>query len=247
MPSPSRPFARSAPRYARGRPDYPAALISWALPAASANVVDLAAGSGQLTRGLLAAGHRVIAVEPVAEMVAELRASSPNAIAVQAVAEAIPLRSGSADVVTIGQAFHWLDPDVALPEIARVLRSGGALVLAYNLLDVSVPWVRRLRELIGGGRVELPEQVEALGLHPDFEQPTHKIFRHWQELRRTQLVDLVASYSYVHTLSPDARAALLRDVAAFFDTTTDSQTLRLPYRSHAIRAAVSTLGDFHRG
>jgi len=246
MPSPSRPFARSAPRYARGRPDYPADLIRWALPVGPVNVVDLAAGAGQLTRGLLAAGHRVIAVEPVAEMLAELRAANPRAIVVQAVAEAIPLRSASADVVTVGQAFHWLDLEAALPEISRVLRSGGSLVVAYNLLDTSVPWVRRFRELIGGGRVDLPEQLDVLAEHDDFEQPTSKAFRHWQELTRPQLVDLVGSYSFVHALTPDSRAALLRDVASFFDATSPSQTLRLPYRSHAVRARVSSVADFHR-
>lgn len=246
MPRSSRPFSRSAPRYARGRPGYPAELISWALPGGPANVVDLAAGSGQLTRGLIAAGHRVIAVEPVTEMLAQLRAASPAVITVQAVAESIPLRSGSADAVTIGQAFHWLDPVRALPEIARVLRSGGALVLAYNVLDMSVPWVRRYHELVGGGRTDLPDSLEALAAHEDFDPPTTKVFRHWQELTRSQLVDLVGSYSFVHAMTPDDRAALLRDVAAFFDATSPSQTLRLPYRSHAVRAAVSTLGDFHR-
>ena len=92
-------------------------------------MVDLAAGSGKLTRPLAALGCEVIAIEPVAEMRAAI---GPTARALDGTAEAMPLPDDSADVVTVGQAFHWFDGPVALAEIERVLRPGGALALVWN-------------------------------------------------------------------------------------------------------------------
>ena len=92
-------------------------------------VVDLAAGSGKLTRPLAALGCEVIAIEPVAEMRAAI---GPTARALDGTAEAMPLPDDSADAVTVGQAFHWFDGPKALAEIERVLRPGGALALVWN-------------------------------------------------------------------------------------------------------------------
>lgn len=244
LPHP-RPFATTARSYSRGRPDYPDELISWAVPTTS-NVVDLAAGAGALTRGLLDHGHRVMAVEPVGQMLAELLRICPTALGIRGAAEAIPLRSGSADVVTVGQAFHWFDSARALPEIARVLRPGGTLVVVYNVMDFSVPWVRRFAALIGGGRHELPAQLAAIDASDAFEKPRRKVFRHWHSLDRAGLVDLVSSYSFVAARSEEQRAALAADVAAFFTTTAPGSTLRLPYRTHGLTALVSKAADYQR-
>jgi SAM-dependent methyltransferase len=124
-------FSRSAEAYERGRPRYPAAaleLLLRRLPAGAA-VLDLAAGTGVLTRPLLDAGLEVVAVEPVAEMRAALPASVR---ALEGTAEAIPLPDASVDAVVVGQAFHWFDGRAALPEIHRVLRPDGLLALFWN-------------------------------------------------------------------------------------------------------------------
>jgi ubiquinone/menaquinone biosynthesis C-methylase UbiE len=240
-----RPFSTTAPSYSRGRPDYPSELIEWALPSPS-NVVDLAAGAGALTRGLLGHGHRVMAVEPVGPMLTELLRTCPSALGVRGAAEAIPLRSGSADAVTVAQAFHWFDPARALPEIARILRPGGTLVVAYNVMDFSVPWVRRFSELIGGGRHELPHQLAAIDASEAFEQVQRKVFRHWQTLDRGGLIDLVSSYSYVAAKTEAQRSALVADVSTFFTATAPGATLRLPYRTHGLTAVVSKAADYQR-
>ena len=92
-------------------------------------MLDLAAGTGVLTRPLLEAGLEVVAVEPVAEM---RRRCPPSARALEGTAEAIPLDAGSVDAVVVGQAFHWFDGDAALAEIHRVLRPEGLLALFWN-------------------------------------------------------------------------------------------------------------------
>jgi SAM-dependent methyltransferase len=187
-----------------------------------------------------------MAVEPTGQMLAELLRTCPTALGIRGAAEAIPLRTGCADAVTVGQAFHWFDPARALPEIARVLRPGGTLVVAYNVMDFSVPWVRRFSDLIGGGRHELPGQMAAIDASEAFDEPQRKVFRHWQSLDRAGLVDLVSSYSFVAAKTEDQRAALAADVAAFFTTTSPGSTLRLPYRTHGLTAAVSKAADYQR-
>ena len=121
-------FARSVEAYERARPDYPPEAIAWLAQEldlrAGRTVVDLAAGSGKLTRPLAALGCEVIAIEPVAEMRAAI---GPTARALDGTAEAMPLPDDSADVVTVGQAFHWFDGPAALAEIERVLRPGERL------------------------------------------------------------------------------------------------------------------------
>ena len=122
-------FARGADAYERGRPEYPADALEPLRLSPDLTVLDLAAGTGKLTRPLAASGARVIAVEPVAEM----RAALPSSVeTLDGTAESIPLGDGSVDLVTVGQAFHWFDGDAALAEIHRVLRPGGRLALVWN-------------------------------------------------------------------------------------------------------------------
>jgi SAM-dependent methyltransferase len=122
-------FAQSAEAYEIGRPGYPAAALEPLRLSPRLAVLDLAAGTGKLTRALAATGASVIAVEPVAEM----RAALPAEVrALDGTAEAIPLDDASVDLVTVAQAFHWFDGDAALREVHRVLRPGGRLALLWN-------------------------------------------------------------------------------------------------------------------
>ena len=120
-------FGEVADAYERARPGYPEDAVRWLVGEEPCDVVDLGAGTGKLTRSLVALGHRVTAVEPLPEMIAHLLAAAPGVTAVQGGAEAIPLAAESADVVVAAQAFHWFDHGPALREIARVLRPGGGL------------------------------------------------------------------------------------------------------------------------
>jgi ubiquinone/menaquinone biosynthesis C-methylase UbiE len=157
----ARGFARSADAYERARPDYPAEAIAWLAERVGLGpgrtVVDLAAGTGKLTRPLADNGARVIAVEPVAEMRAALPASVE---ALDGTAESIPLDDGSVDLVTVAQAFHWFDGDAALAEIARVLRPEGRLVIEIMHRDLVVrDFSDQDWRLLGGGRLLLEQRT----------------------------------------------------------------------------------------
>ena len=146
-------FARSAEAYERARPDYPPAALERLRLSPGLLIVDLAAGTGKLTRLLAGSGASVIAVEPVAEM----RAALPASVQVlEGTAERIPLDSASADLVTVAQAFHWFEGDAALAEIHRVLRTGGRLALVWNRRVTEDPVNRAIEAILGPHRAEIP-------------------------------------------------------------------------------------------
>jgi len=233
---PATSFALVAGAYERGRPGYPEEAVRWLTGEAPCDVVDLGAGTGKLTRSLVALGHRVTAIEPLPEMLELLPAAAPGAFAVLGSAEIIPLPDASADVVTAAQAFHWFDLPEALPEIARVLRPDGRLALAWNKRDDREPWVAELSKTIGSetvesGDVETP--IEASGLFGPVETAT---FEWAQSLDRALLGDLVLSRSYCAIKPPETRDKILADVERLFDEHASGGALELPYVTVCYRA-----------
>ncbi len=195
-------FAEVAGAYERGRPSYPEDAVRWLAGDEPCDIVDLGAGTGKLTRALVALGHRVTAVEPLAEMRAQLESAVPGVAAVSGNAESMPLEDASADVVTCAQAFHWFDHAVALPEIARILRPGGRLALVWNTRDDRDTWVAELSE-ISRERVDRRERRRG----PD---PAERALRH----RREDRVPLRAGARPGDAARPRALAELLREAPA---------------------------------
>src|SRR4051794_3171613 len=190
-------FGRRAGEYERGRPGYPEAaieLLARELPlGAGRRLLDLAAGTGKLTRMLVATGAEVLAVEPVAEMRAQLERVVPQVRALEGTAEAIPLADGALDAVTVAQAFHWFDAERALPEIRRVLAPGGALALVWNWWDRdSAPWVPELLELLEPYVERTPHRSSAwrerLAASPLFAPPERHEVPNPQAVERESLV-----------------------------------------------------------
>jgi SAM-dependent methyltransferase len=128
----ARSFDRVAEEYDRGRPGYPDDVLDVLPVADSAAVLDLAAGTGKLTRVLARGYRRVIAVEPLDAMRAIIAREAPAAETLDGRAEAIPLQDAEVDAVFVAQAIHWFANDVAIAEIARVLRPGGVLAILRN-------------------------------------------------------------------------------------------------------------------
>lgn len=151
----ARSFDAEAAAYEHGRPEYPKAALDWwaergGLPT-DGPVLDLAAGTGKLTRLLRARGVNVIAVEPLANMRRQFALAVPGATVLDGTAEAIPLGDDSMTAVFAAQAFHWFDPQRAIPEIRRVLRAGGGFGLIWNDDDTSNEWVARMSALKRAG------------------------------------------------------------------------------------------------
>ena len=216
-------FSRAAAEYQRGRPGYPeeaVALLAERLGLGPGRVVlDLAAGTGALTRELVGTGAEVLAVEPVDEM----RAALPGASrALKGTAEEIPVDDGAVDAVTVAQAFHWFDGDAALAEIHRVLRPGGRLAVVWNRRLDDDPLNRAMDELLAPHRAGVPalkgdawrEAFERSALFGPLEQ---HVFANEQPLDADGLADRVGSVSYIASLGEIERAPLLaaaRELAA---------------------------------
>jgi SAM-dependent methyltransferase len=129
-------FGNVAELYDDVRPDYPPEALDRPVEelglTSRSEVVDLAAGTGKLTRLLVERFDRVVAVEPDERMRAVLEARTPSAVVLAGRAEDTTLESASADAVFVADAFHWFAGTAALEEIERVLRPRGGLILAWN-------------------------------------------------------------------------------------------------------------------
>ena len=219
-------FAAGADEYDRGRPSYAPAAIEWLAArtgiGANAKIVDLAAGTGKLTEALVATAARVIAVEPVAEMRAKLVQRLPAVEALDGAAEAIPLGDGSADLVAVGQAFHWFRAEEALAEIARVLVPGGWLALLWNTRDLAYPLQKAIDDLLRPHREATPvararawrEDLEASQLFGLLEG--HEV-ANVHLVTRDGLRDRVASTSFVAAMDERQREQLLQRVLALVE------------------------------
>ncbi|MEU4566389.1 class I SAM-dependent methyltransferase [Micromonospora sp. NPDC023956] len=234
-------FGTAAAEYDRFRPRYPEAALRWALAglAPSARIVDLGAGTGILTRSLLALGHPVDAVEPDPGMRARFAATTPDGTALAGTAEAMPLPDGHADAVLAGQAYHWFDRERAHPEIARVLRPGGTLALVWNLRDDRTPWVTELSRIaeIGDTVDNLLASVTDVG--PRFAAPEWAEFPHATVLTPDELLGMVHTRSHYLTATPERRRQVdreLRDLLRSHPDLAGRETLVLPYRTLVLRA-----------
>ncbi len=201
--------------YDRVRPPPPAEAVDWLVPELCEVAVDLGAGTGLFTRALARKVADVIAVEPDERMRAVLSARSPGVRVLAGRGEAIPLPDASVDGVFVSSAWHWLDPNRAVPEIGRVLRDGGRLGVIWTSRDRDVQWVRDLDRLSrpaaqsaaeGAARprrrhdVTLPEA----GL---FENIVSTSFRFGRTMTIGDIVDMLGTFSGVITASATERAA----------------------------------------
>jgi SAM-dependent methyltransferase len=217
-------FAEVADAYERGRPEYAPAVVG-AIAAelglcAGARVLDLAAGTGKLTRALLAGGLDVVAVEPQGPMRQLLAAAVGETRVHAGTAEAIPLPDGSVAAVTVADAMHWFDHGPALAEMRRVLSPGGGLAVLTVIPDWSgASWADEVGELVASLRPE----------HPHFDGPSWqdaaRACGRWSEPREIRVstsqpahperfVDYIASISWIAALPEQQRELTLAQIAA---------------------------------
>lgn len=224
--------------------------MRWALDAApGVRVLDLGAGTGKLTATLHELGADVVAVEPDAAMLGELRRVLPGARALSGSAEEIPLPDASVDVVLAGNAMHWFDMAVAGPEIARVLAPGGVLAGLWNLMDDEVEWVAGLARVAGGAAVgprDTPAawRVATADMHlprngaaPRFGSPERAEFAHGQRRTADSLVRTLATRAGVLVMPEEEREALLGRIRGFLASVPETARgeFTLPMRTGVLR------------
>ena len=247
-------FDRAAPAYERGRPDYPAPAVAWLARELGlrrgATVIDLASGTGKLTRALRPTGAAIVAVEPIPGMRAEFARAVPGIVVVPGTAESIPLPDGFADAVVVAQAFHWFRPGRAVREIARVLRPRGGVGIVWNTRDDRAAVSHGISQIVDRYRRGTPPGPGVARRTPDrrserwrsaFDRPDspflplrHRTFDHHQRLDSTTLVDRVLSVSYIAIQTAAERRRIAREVRALLPLgrgDRPAHTIRLPYRT----------------
>jgi SAM-dependent methyltransferase len=237
-------FQRAAADYERGRPGYPQAAIARLADEFGLGpervVVDLAAGTGKLTRALVGLGARLVAIEPVSGMRDQLERAVPGVELLDGTAERMPLADATANAVLVAQAFHWFDVAAAGAEIHRVLVPGGGLGVLRNEWDESVDWIVELRALTArhADRVERDrsddwrQALAATGLFSPYEEQT---FANPVRVSLDALRARVASLSFVALLDDERRRQLLDDVSdlvAERGLVAADGLLDTPYRTH---------------
>jgi SAM-dependent methyltransferase len=241
-------YAVGADTYVRGRPDYPAELGDWLREqlglAQGKTVIDLGAGTGKFTPRLIATGARVIAVEPVPQMLDKLSASFPGVQTLSGTAASIPLPDASVDTVVCAQSFHWFATHASLAEILRVLKPGGKLGLVWNLRDASIPWVARLDAIVNRVEGDTPRYYTGAwrnafpfdGFGPLAEQ-------HFNQTHTGSpddvIVNRVRSTSFIAALGAGERDVIDREVSALIASEPElagKEVVTVPYDTAAFCA-----------
>jgi ubiquinone/menaquinone biosynthesis C-methylase UbiE len=230
-------FDRVAEDYERARPPYIEAAVDWALERLSvgtaARVLDLAAGTGKLTRQLADRGLDVVAVEPGDDMRAVLGRSLPHVEALAGRAEEIPLPDASVDAITVGQAFHWFETERAMVEMHRVLRLGGGFALLWNQFNQDDPLLGAIDDLV---RARDPARRSNWRDRYDsqrFGPPEERAFHETRPVSADELAAWVASTSRVIAAPAEEQVEIDREVRRLSATHGSSVTVR----SYAVVAA----------
>jgi len=217
-------FVEVAGPYERGRPEYSAEVVGaiaaeLRIPPGSP-VLDLAAGTGKLTRALLDVGLDVVAVEPQSELRDVLAASVGGERVREGLGEAIPLPDASVVAVTVAEGFHWFDQVLALSEIRRVLRPGGGLAVLWTVPDWGeASWGHEVGTLLAQLRPQHP-QFDGPGWQDpilkagSWTTPRELRLRTLQPASPERILDYLASISWVAALPEDRRAETLAKIGA---------------------------------
>lgn len=202
-------FSGRVQAYLAYRPRFPRSILGFlrehsALPE-DAVVADIGAGTGMLAELFLEAGHRVLAVEPNAEMLeacSELAQHQPKLEVVEGSAEATTLPHASVDLIAVGRAMHWFDWPLAHREFARILRPDGwVLVATSGHRDSGAAVSNRLSEILRKWRTDSAEADTTR----DFNQRLQGFLdaSTWQRttLHHSMTVDFATLLGYAESLS----------------------------------------------
>lgn len=229
-------FESATGAYERGRPGYPPGMVTWLCDRVGVThgrrIVDLAAGTGKLTRALVGSGAALLAVDPVHAMLRELREVTDRAVpAIAATAQALPLPDRSIDGIVVAQAFHWFATDAALAEMTRVMTSAGKIALVWNSRPLDDPLQAAISEIVGPYRGDTPSHASGrwrdvvarspLVLLTDSHVVTHRVATDVDGL-----VDRVLSTSFIAALADAEREVVERRVRALADPSDPGPVLR---------------------
>jgi SAM-dependent methyltransferase len=218
-------FGAVAEAYDRYRPGYPEELIDALVALRPAAVLDVGCGTGKAALQLRGRGLDVLGVEPDAQMAAVARR---HGLAVEVAAfEQWDDRGRTFDLITAGQAWHWVDPAVGAPKLRRLLRPGGIACLFWNLDElggeeravVETVYRRIAPELIDDAPRGADEpHVAALRATGAFGSVRSELIRWREPLPLDDWIGRVGTYSMHLMLGPQRLARLQEELRAALRT-----------------------------
>lgn len=226
----ARAFTSGATTYHDVRPSYPPEILDLLHPARK--ILDIGAGTGKFTQLLCdnPQFNQAFALDPSREMLRTLTAALPVP-AWQATAEHTACGTSLFDALTCAQTWHWLDHQAASTELARISTPDAQLLLVWNTLDVSVPWVHRLSRIMHSGDMLAP------GFQPPITKPwviTNQIHSNWeQQLFPVQIHALAHTRSYWLRSDERTRARVTANLSWYLDEHlgfSADELVMLPYR-----------------
>ena len=236
-------FDHVAEIYAAHRPEFQLEAVKWLVSDRPQRVLELGAGTGKMTARLIELKHDVVAADPSEAMLKELNSHASGAHLVRATAESIPLATSSVDMVVAAQCLHLIDHDRAMPEIARVLKPGGSLLVSSIAGDRKIPWVNKVYGLIH----EAPpvrDDYDPFAATDVFELADQTVIRHWEVFRRDRLVGFVASTSTVASLGPAEREQRIIAAEELYDSYgRGPDGLLMPWLTRCYRGRVAGLAS----
>lgn len=224
-------FDSAADQYDAARPSYPASIFDEIErrtgPLHARLVLDFGAGTGIASRQLARRGATVVSLDIGEQMLRRAQARSPQIPCVLADGHRMPVKDAAVDLVTFAQAWHWLNGPRATAEVARVLAPGGYWAAWWNRASAAgEPWFDRYEDLLSQAcpgytwRRKLDTELE-----PDWSgdlvqalgpvHPAGTVVVPW--IRHVSATDWMTderSKSYVISLEPAVRDAVLAEVAA---------------------------------
>jgi SAM-dependent methyltransferase len=204
-------------------------------------VLDVGAGTGGLTRSLIELAPAVVALEPDPRMRAVLARRAPAAHLVAGVGERLPFATGSLDAVVASSSWHWVDPALGWPEVARVLRAGGVFGLFWTGPDRSVPWVAEVlaRRQWRAWPARPPGRFGRRMAPPPglpFGEPEAHVEQFDLAMDEDDLAGLSGTYSAALLAPPAGRAALMASVRARARAVLGGGEAEVPMRCRCWRA-----------
>lgn len=226
----ARAFHQGSTVYHDVRPGYPSEVLE--LVSGRSRVLDVGAGTGKLTGAIVA--DQVYALDPSLDMLQVFQRAHPHIPCWQATAEHTGAADHAFDLITCAQTWHWVDTQTASKEFDRVLKPGGAVLLVWNNLDTSIPWVHRLTRIMHAG------DILKQGFVPDCAHPwsiTHTVRTTWaQRLTPEEIIQLAHTRSYWLNASPKTQERVDNNLRWYLYELLEFEphvALDLPYRCDA--------------
>lgn len=241
-------FGSEAQRYDAGRPSYPTALIDWLSRSGQGLAADVGCGTGQVARLLTDAGWRVVGVE-IDERMAEVARSHGIVVQVSDFERWQP--NEHFELITSGQAWHWIDPEVGYRRAAELLRPSGRLAVFWNSYRYERPVQDAIETVVGRHAPNLLADSVPFGTaSPDhvaldgelvrrssqwFHAPEVRSFPHGRTLDIDGWLTDMMTHSPIAMLSEDARARLLDELGSTLTELTGG-SLRIDYETRVTAA-----------